>query len=487
MRLTHYFNLLSFALLCFAISACTALKEPELKPPYPEKWRNSNLNNANPNSTVSNTDAWWLVLNDAVLNETVALAQKQNLSIAQTSERLIAARNIGASIIAGQHAQVGFTAGPDNLARATFNASGESGSASSRNFRTKGAYLAGFDLNWELPLFGRQEAERKIANADINHAYASIQAISVSTTAEVVRTYFNLRAAQEKKQLLSTQLANLESLATLHAGAVASGLVSKNEYEHYRASVAEAKHALIHAKTQQEVAIQRLSVLCGVIKPLDHWLEPQTTQQINALQTSHVNFNSTPPAELIRQRPDIMQAEATVMNAAGQAGVAHADIYPRLSIQGALQVAGSIGNTRKTQYINVIAPALRLPVVDWGLARDVATARDAKLREAILGYREAVLLAVEETETAFLNYNAAQEHLNITQIESEHWAQQLTRSESAYQAGYIAKVDLLKAQTKSIEYNLQAVESKLEWVTAFTLANKAQAKMRDDFYQQTKN
>jgi hypothetical protein len=38
-----------------------------------------------------------------------------------------------------------------------------------------------------------------------------------------------------------------------------------------------------------------------------------------------------------------------------------------------------------------------------------------------------------------------------------------------------------------IEHNLQAVESKLEWVTAFTLANKAQAKMRDNFYQQASN
>lgn len=481
MRLTLYLILLSFAM-----SACISLKDPELKPAYPQQWRNASPNNTTSSNAVSN-DAWWLTLNDAVLNETVTLAQKQNLSIAQASERLIAARNISASVIAGQRPQVGFTAGPDNLARATFYSSGDSSSSSSSNFRTKGAYLAGFDLNWEIPLFGRQESERKIANADISHATAGMQAMNVSITAEVVRTYFNLRAAQEKAQLLSTQLSDLDALASLHAGAADAGLVSKNEYENYRSAVTDAKHALINAQAQQEVAVQRLSVLCALTKPLDHWLEPQSGDQNNLLQASHTEFNPNPPAELIRQRPDIMQAEATVMNAAGQAGVAHADIYPRLSIEGALQVAGSISHSRKTQYINVIAPALRFPVIDWGLARDVANARDAKLREAILGYREAVLLAVEETETALANYNAAQEHLNITQAETEHWSQEATRSESAYQAGYIARVDLLKTQSKLIEHNLQAVESKLEWVTAFTLANKAQAKMRDNFYQQASN
>jgi NodT family efflux transporter outer membrane factor (OMF) lipoprotein len=477
MRLTLYLILLSFAM-----SACNSLKDPELKPAYPEKWRNASSTNT---SFTNNThDAWWLVLNDAVLNETVTLAQKQNLSIAQASERLIAARNISESVVAGQHPQVGFTAGPDNLARATLNSSGDTSSSSTSNFRTKGAYLAGFDLNWEIPLFGRQESERKIANSDISHATSGMQAIRVSITAEVVRTYFNLRAAQEKTQILSTQFTNLETLTSLHSGAVEAGLVSTNEYEHYRSAVSESKHALINAHAQQEVAIQRLTVLCGITEPLDHWLEPQINDQGNLLTLSQVEFNPNPPGELIRQRPDIMQAEASVMNAAGQAGVAHADIYPRLSIEGALQVAGSISHSRKTQYISVIAPALRLPVVDWGLARDVANARDAKLKEAVLGYREAVLLAVEETESALANYNAAQEHLNITKAETEHWALEASRGQSAYQAGYIARVDLLKTQSKLIEHNLQAVESKLEWVTAFTLANKAQAKMRDNFYQQ---
>jgi outer membrane protein TolC len=485
MRIVLYLFLISVA-----VSACTSLKDPELKPAYPEKWRN-----ASSASSPETNNAWWLALNDDVLNETIAIAQKQNLSIAQASERLIAARNIGASIIAGQRPQIGFTAGPDNLARAIPASSG--GTTDTSNFRTRGAYLAGFDLNWELPFFGRGESERKIAQSDINLANAGMQAISVSTIAEVVRTYGNLRAAQEKHQLLSKQLENIQTLESLHAGAADAGLVSRNEYESYRSTVAETKHALLNAYTQQEIALQRLSVLCGLTQPLDHWLEQPTLAQPIMAQNSadhtswqklsQAEINPNLPAELIRQRPDIMQAEANVMNAAGQAGVAHADIYPKLSIEGALQVAGSISNARPTRVITVLAPAMRLPVVDWGLARDVANARDAKLREAILSYREAVLLAVEETETALANYHAAQEHFKITQGETEHWSTETARSQSAFSAGYIARVDLLKAQTKMVEQNLQEVESKLEWLTAFAVVNKVQAKMRDDFYQQALN
>lgn len=77
MRLTLYLILLSFAM-----SACISLKDPELKPAYPEQWRNASPNNTNASNTAT-SDAWWLALSDPVLNETIILAQKQNLSIAQ--------------------------------------------------------------------------------------------------------------------------------------------------------------------------------------------------------------------------------------------------------------------------------------------------------------------------------------------------------------------------------------------------------------------
>lgn len=115
------------------------------------------------------------------------------------------------------------------------------------------------------------------------------------------------------------------------------------------------------------------------------------------------------PADLVRTRPEIAAAEQGVLQAAAEAGVARADLYPRLSLTGALTLTGDIlgapvgGRTLRLGG----GPALSLPLFDWGARRAVVTARDAQLAEAVAAYRQAVLDGVAEVEDALTTLQSA--------------------------------------------------------------------------------
>ena len=89
-----------------------------------------------------------------------------------------------------------------------------------------------------------------------------------------------------------------------------------------------------------------------------------------------------------------------MLQAAAELRVSIAELYPRLTLSGDIQITGNLtGKPLPGRHHASGGLSLTLPLLDWGLRRAVAGAREAELAAAILGYRQVVLEAVEETET----------------------------------------------------------------------------------------
>lgn len=448
-------------------SGCATLLDPILKLDVPNCWRNAiDSKSANDSAENKPQKPWWLSLNDSILNEAVDLALKQNLSLAQANERLAAANAIEKAKTANHYPQVSFIAGPDNLARPLpESVVGEKGS-----LRTTGAYLTGFDLIWEIPLFGRAESQRKVAQANIKTAETDIVAAKISISAEVVRAFGELRAAQDRLNAHTLMIEKYQLLESLTQQGQEVGLLADSDQEAVQLAMIEVQNAQLIAITQKESALQRLDVLCGLSSPQKNWLDLENTPWILA---HNVKPSPAIPAKLIQQRADVQQAEAAVLMAAGAAGIARADVYPKLSIEGALMVAGNLAGTSSIQTIALLAPSVRIPILDWGLARQVVNARDAKLREAVLAYRETVLLAVEDVENALASFNAANQRLIRSEKSMDSSYDKSTKLQSAFKAGFLSRPELLKLEVKSQEKMLQLTDAKIAWLVAFAQVNQA--------------
>ncbi|MEW9573144.1 efflux transporter outer membrane subunit [Rhodanobacter sp. Si-c] len=359
-----------------ALAGCSVAM-PKLEPPIPAQWQHALAAQA---AAPTDLHGWWHAFDDPALNALVDEALAHNLDVAQAVERVLAARvmqrHSGAPYLPYLKINTDQVIDPDASA----------------------SYLvAGFDASWEFGLFGRAQGTRREAQSQLDAGMADLQAARVTLVAEVVRNWIELRTAQQQETLLQ-QINDLRShqLDLLkirqHLQLAPAGTVDQAA-----AAVAQAQAALAAPRQAINEATQRLAVLVGQNHPDPAWLQAGPQPQLGAWQLPGT------PVDLLRTRPEIARAEADVLRAAGELGVAHADRFPQIGLDASMVWATDLNNNRKHTVDNglvSVGPMFNMPLFDWGLRKANEHAKSHELRAAVLAYRQAVLQGVSEVETA---------------------------------------------------------------------------------------
>ena len=353
---------------------------------------------------------WWTAFEDAELDALAERALAGNLTLAQAAQRLKAARALSRSSAAQALPQIGLhgaaqrqhrLSGPHGANELSGAEAGQGELPLAQEERSIGYYQAGFDARWELDLFGRIAAATDAARASAGAAEADLRAARVSVAAEAVRAYRTARRAAAPSGAVRPAGRPAPS-ARPGAGAQTRGHRQRFRCgPRQRAGSRNGRPvAAVGALARQHA--QRLAVLTG---------ESQIAPGLLASAGQPLRGEPTAPlpADIVRVRPDIRRAEQQVLQAAAELRVSIAELYPRLTLSGDIQITGNLtGKPLPGRSTMRRAGCPTLPLLDWGLRRAVAGAREAELAAAILGYRQVVLEAVEETENA-LGAWAAQE------------------------------------------------------------------------------
>jgi NodT family efflux transporter outer membrane factor (OMF) lipoprotein len=360
------------------LSGCTALSIPSLQPSLPSRWRDT-ASNAAPTVPTVNLQDWWHTFGDTQLDSLVNRALAGNLDVAQAGERLRAARaahaHPAAQFLPQLHAKTEDAIDPD--ATASF-------------------FVAGFDATWELGLFGRSQAVRRLADGEIGQADAALRAARVTVVAEVARNWLQLRAAQAATDRLTAVLEARRRIYQFERTRRRLHLSDDETLDQARAALAQAHSALVEPSVAANDAMQALAVLLGQTQPEPAWQQPGRLPALKDWRLAAV------PADLLRARPDILKAEAQVLTAAGEAGLAHASKFPNVAIGGSLVWATNLTTHRNTSQhgLGSIGPVIDIPLFDWGLRAAKAKAGDHELQAAVWDYRSAVLQGASEVQTA---------------------------------------------------------------------------------------
>ena len=117
------------------------------------------------------------------------------------------------------------------------------------------------------------------------------------------------------------------------------------------------------------------------------------------------------PADLLRRRPDVRQAQAIAAAQGEQIGIAQADLYPAFVISGSLGYsANNLGNLFTPQsFQGSVGPSFNWNILNYGRIINNVRYNDARFRELILTYQNTVLLANEEVENGIVTFLRAQE------------------------------------------------------------------------------
>lgn len=412
----------------------------------------------------ANVAEFWTGFNDAELNKLVndALAANHDLRIAITNVRAARAlrRDSAFDLAPSINAGGGYTK------TRTANVTTLPGAA-----RESELYDAGFDAFWELDFFGRVRRGLEASNAELGAVEASARDAQVIVTAEVTRTYFELRGQQQQLDVARRNVANQKQ--TLDLAQVRLDAGSGTEFDTARAQAQLSTTSGTIAPLEAAVArsIHRLSVLVGK--------EPGA---LRAELTPPQNLPPLPgvvpvgdPAGLLRRRPDIRVAERELAGATARVGVAVADLFPRVTFTGnagfVATKSGDLGDSGTDTY--TLAPGLSWGIFDLGHVQARIGAAKWRKEGAVLRYEQTVLKALEETEDSLVTHARARERLvhDEAAVRASNTAAGLARTR--YENGASDFLAVLDAERIQLQSEDRLARSRTEAATSLIAVYKS--------------
>lgn len=456
-RLAASLRIATLGLALLSLGACATVGAgPALDAPVPAQWTNS-AGGRGPFRT-ADVSAWWLEYRDPVLNRLIDRALIQSPTLEQALARVDSARALARSEGAGLLPQVNGGGAVDLTRRLSGSAEGlnDNGEARGQGVRRSvGTFQSGFDVSWEIDLFGRVSNAIASARNNAEAAAEDAETARITLIAEIVRTYVELRAAERRRGIIGNDIAARQRLLQLVQGQKATGIAADFDVQRALAVSETAKARLPTADLAIRTARHRLATLVG---------EP-TPDRALTRSVSRVSIVRPPrptlPADLVRTRPEIRSAERTVARRAADVGVATAELYPRLTLSGTLTIAGNVlARPLPGQLVTVAGgPALTIPLLDWGQRRAIVDAREADLREAIAGYRAAVLQGVEEVEVSLVSIR--NQNVRIARLQSAVSAtyRAYQTADALYKQGLTGLTERLTAETEWRQAELEFADA----------------------------
>jgi len=396
-------RLISGAVILSLLAGCTVgpkYRKPIVQPPSTFRGAGDAAATPDPNSLADLK--WFEVFKDQQLQELVRTALVNNYDLGQAMERVQTARaNLGITR-SDQFPNVTASAEATTLRNPS---SGQFALPSGANRdRTFGTVLLNL-LSFEIDIWGRRRRATEAARADLLGAEETRKAVMTTVVGDVSAAYFNLLELDTELEIaqdtLATRKESLSLIRTRQQGGIATLL-----------DVRQAEQ-LVYAAAQTVPDIERLI--------------EQTENQINLLlgkdpgpvtrgrslteQEQPPDAPAGLPSSLLERRPDIRAAEATLMAATANIGVAKAAYFPEISLTGFM-------GGQSSQLANLFSgpggawnfgPQVSLPIFNAGRVKSGVRFTEAQQRLALTQYQQSIKTAFREVSDALVQYRKVKE------------------------------------------------------------------------------
>lgn len=388
-------------------------------------------------------DRWWQQLSDPTLDSLIALGVQRNFNLLAAMHRIQAARQTV------RQAQAGYY--PTLTAQAGWTKTRTSGAMTSYGTPSNMDYFsAGIDMQWEIDVFGRVAARRKQAKAQVSASRADYAAVMVSLCSELARNYAALRTAQDRLAVARAHIAEQDSVVIITKARFEAELASKLDVEQASTIYYSTVASVPQLEASIETSIAAIALLVG-----DFPEQLKARLSVPApLPDYRQIVGAGLPADLVRRRPDVAQAEAALASSAAAVGIAKKDFLPTLSLQGSIGTSahrpGDLFSNKSFTY--TIAPTISWTIFD-GLARNAALQRaKEEMKASVEQYNLSVVTAVQEVDCAMSRYMAALREVELLTSVLEHAESAFHLSLELYRSGLSSFTNVAQAQISYLQY-----------------------------------
>jgi multidrug efflux system outer membrane protein len=394
------------------------------------------------------TAEWWQSFGDPVLSHVVERALANNIDIAIAAARVEEAR---AQFSAARGQSLPGVEAVVAARRERFlNAFGQAASQT--------AELAQIQASYDLDLFGRLRNATEAARASLLATQAAQDNVTLAVASSAAAGYIGLRALDARLTVVRDTVAARSDSLRIAQRRSQQGYATRLELEQ---AVAEY-HATAQLVPALELAITRqedgLSVLLGE--------NPRTLERGVAL--SALTIPSVPtllPADLLRRRPDLAQAEQLIVAADRSLDSARAAFLPSIRLGAG---GGYVDSTLIQDPVGIftIGGSILAPLFEGGRLRAQADAAAARRDQAAYFYRKVALNSFREVEDALAAVQRTSEQELTLRQQRDALARALVQATNRYRAGYSSYLEQLDAQRGLLSADLSLVQANSDRLTA---------------------
>ncbi len=390
---------LTLFLAVLTLAGCAAVG-PDYEPPevpVPDAWQNAALEGFSEGDATLQT--WWHTLGDPTLDSLVQRAEGSNLTLREAANRVQEARGLLGFARGQQMPEVGLGG-----AAQRFKGSDNSqlGQIAPNGFQTTNSFDLGLGASWEIDVFGRVRRTVESAGATYEASIEDYRDVLVSLLAEVARSYIDLRTNQARLHYAEKNVRSQQASLVLAQDMFSDGATSALDVAQAKSNLNTSEASIPRLQIAINLALNRLAVLLGQTPGSLHseLVNPQP------IPTPPRNVAAGIPAEILRQRPDVRQAERLLAAQTARIGIATAELYPQFSLSGffGFQATG-IGSLfdSSSQAWGISLP-VRWRLFEGGRIRSAIDVEDARTAQQLARYELSVLVAYEEVENALVAY-----------------------------------------------------------------------------------
>ena len=315
------------------------------------------------------------------------------------------------------------------------------------------AFSVNIGASWEADIFGKLRNSKHQAAAALEQSIAYRHAVQTQLVASIANMYYTLLMLDEQMSVSQRTYDNwkenirtMEALKRAGKTNEAAVLQAKSNQLNVQASMIDLEQSIVETENA-------FCALLGIV--------PVTVRR------GHLNEQNFPielsaglPSGLLSRRPDVKQAEMALAQAYYATNVAQASFYPQLSLSGTLGWNASGASVDPSEFFANLAASVLQPVFAKRSLKANLKKAKAQQEEALYQFRQAVLDAGVEVNNALIQWQAAQERMEVDRSQVVHLKAAVWNTQLLMKHGGATYIEVLTAQQTLLKAELAEASDK---------------------------
>ncbi len=398
---------------------------------------------------------WWTTLQDPVLGSLVERTASSNKDLRIALTRIRQSR--AALGVANKQLD-------PSVSGSVLYRRGQSGAPTAENsdpvlFSTGSDYYdAGFDASWEIDLFGKKHRSIEAAAAELEASEEGYRSVLVSLVSEAASNYVRLRTLQKQLEIVNRNLELQQKVQAVLEDQAAAGLIGYLRVRQSSYNIENTRSRIPGYMVSIEETMNTLAILLGEM-PGDLHRELSAPSPI---PVPGIEIAVGIPADILRRRPDIRNAERVLAAQTARIGVATADLYPAFGLGGFLGMTAASTDAFFSDNSPAfsIAPFISVPLFNRDKIRDQIEIQNALQERALIEYETIVMDAIKEVRDAIIAYGEEQKRYRILERGAAEARSALNIADERFRSGLVDFLDVLDAQRALLTFEETQVSSR---------------------------